>query len=289
MADKVNRTAKTLADNEAEIVDAWIEGQRTESRIRGNLFGDQKELRQQSREFVHELVAATQSGNLENVNAPEFEPVRRVAAAIMDRREQAGFSPFENAVAIICLKDFWSSHVQTQYRTEPELLKRELVVVAKLVDSSAILALEYAVKRREKTIAQQTTAILEMSTPVVQIWDGVLVVPLIGTLDTARAQRLTENLLQRIVATGSPIALIDITGVPAIDTKSAQHLIETVSAVRLLGGTVILTGIRPAIAQTLVHLGIDLKSVLTRPSLASGLRHAMDNLNITVTARSSGS
>jgi len=144
-------------------------------------------------------------------------------------------------------------------------------------------------KQAQETIQKLAQEIMEISIPIMQVWDGVLVVPLIGTLDTARAQRLMEQLLRRIVETGSPIALLDVTGVPAIDTKSAQHLIETVSAVRLLGGNVILTGIRPAIAQTLVHLGIDLKTVITRPSLMSGLRHAMDLLNMAVTAKSSGS
>ncbi len=142
-------------------------------------------------------------------------------------------------------------------------------------------------KRAEEVIAKQAKEILEMSTPVVQMWDGVLVVPLIGTLDTERAQRLTEHLLQRIVDTRSPIALLDITGVPAIDTKSAQHLIETIASVRLLGGEVVLTGIRPVIAQTLVHLGIDLKTVNTRPSLAAGLRFALDRLSLEVTAKNS--
>jgi len=142
-------------------------------------------------------------------------------------------------------------------------------------------------KQAQEVISKQAQLIMEMSTPVVQIWDGVVVVPLIGSLDTQRAQRLTEGLLQRIVETGSPVALLDITGVPTIDTKTAQHLIETIAAVRLLGGTVILTGIRPAIAQTLVHLGIDLKSVISRSSLASGLRYALDTLNLEVTEKNS--
>jgi rsbT co-antagonist protein RsbR len=140
-------------------------------------------------------------------------------------------------------------------------------------------------KQAEDVISKQALQILEMSIPVVQVWDGVVVVPLIGSLDTQRAQRLTEGLLQRIVETGSSIALLDITGVPTIDTRTAQHLIETIESVRLLGGNVVLTGIRPAIAQTLVHLGIDLKGVISRPSLASGLRYAFDIMNLEITAK----
>ena len=142
-------------------------------------------------------------------------------------------------------------------------------------------------KLAEEKISKQAQEILEMSIPIVKIWEGVIAVTLIGTLDTERAQRLTEHLLQRITETGSPVALLDITGVPTIDTKSAQHIIETIAAVRLLGGEVVLTGIRPAIAQTLVHLGIDLASVTTRPSLAAGLRYALEGLNLEVTTKNS--
>jgi rsbT co-antagonist protein RsbR len=140
-------------------------------------------------------------------------------------------------------------------------------------------------RQAEETIRQQAQEILDLSTPIVQIWEGVVSVPLIGTLDTQRAQQLTERLLDRIVETGSSIALVDITGVPAVDTRTAQHLIETIAAVRLLGAQVILTGIRPVIAQTLVHLGIDLSDVVTRSSLATGLRFALDLLKVQVTSQ----
>jgi rsbT co-antagonist protein RsbR len=135
----------------------------------------------------------------------------------------------------------------------------------------------------EDRLQRQSQEIMEMATvPVVQVWDGVLLVPLIGTLDSQRAQQLMERLLHRVTETGSPVALLDITGVPTVDTQTAQHLIETISAVRLLGAEVILTGVRPTIAQTLVHLGIDLSNVMTRSSLAAGLRMALNLLNLNV-------
>jgi anti-anti-sigma regulatory factor len=135
-------------------------------------------------------------------------------------------------------------------------------------------------RETEERIKRQAQEILEMATaPVVQVWEGVVLVPLIGTLDSQRTQQLMERLLQRVTETGSPVAVLDITGVPTIDTQTAQHLIETISAVRLLGADVILTGVRPVIAQTLVHLGIDLSHVVTRTSLASGLRMALQMLN----------
>ena len=138
-------------------------------------------------------------------------------------------------------------------------------------------------KLAEARILKQGQEILEMATvPVVQVWEGIVLVPLIGTLDSQRTQQLMERLLQRVSETASPVALLDITGVPTVDTQTAQHLIETISAVRLLGSEVILTGVRPTIAQTLVHLGIDLSSVLTRSSLTAGLRVALDLLNLNV-------
>ena len=141
-------------------------------------------------------------------------------------------------------------------------------------------------REAEERIQKQAQEILEMATvPVVQVWDGIVLVPLIGTLDSQRTQQLMERLLQRVTETASPVALLDITGVPTVDTQTAQHLIETISAVRLLGAEVVLTGVRPTIAQTLVHLGIDLSNILTRSSLAAGLRVALELLNLNVTPK----
>lgn len=137
-------------------------------------------------------------------------------------------------------------------------------------------------KRAEEIISRQAQEILEVSTPVIQIWDGIVTVPLIGTLDSRRTQQLMEQLLQKIVKTGSLVALIDVTGVPTIDTKTAQYLIETISAVRLLGTEVVLTGIRPEIARTLVQLGTDLSNVNTRSSFSAGLLFALNLLKLEV-------
>jgi PAS domain S-box-containing protein len=138
----------------------------------------------------------------------------------------------------------------------------------------------------EERIKKQAQEIFEMAAvPVVQVWEGILLVPLIGTLDSQRTQHLMERLLQKVTDTSSPVALLDITGVPAVDTQTAQHLIETVSAVRLLGAEVILTGVRPSIAQTLVHLGIDLSNVNTRSSLTAGLGMALEILDLRITPR----
>ena len=140
-------------------------------------------------------------------------------------------------------------------------------------------------KRAEERIQQQSREIMELSTPVMQVWKGVVTAPLIGSLDSQRTQQFMERLLNRIVETNSPVALVDIMGVPTIDTQTAQHLIETISAVRLLGAQVVLTGVSPVIAQTLVHLGIDLSEIITRSSLAAGLQVALDVLNLQVVSK----
>lgn len=158
--------------------------------------------------------------------------------------------------------------------------------LTKLIALDQSLAISTYLASREMVIEAQTAEIMELSTPVVQVWQGVVAAPIIGTLNSERTQHFMERLLERIVETRSPVALIDITGVPAIDTSTAQHLIDTINAVKLLGSQVVITGVRPAIAQTLVHLGIDLTGVITRSSLASGLQVALDALNLEVRRRS---
>ncbi len=176
--------------------------------------------------------------------------------------------------------------VMAAFKPNVEKAQRAFLALLKLMMLDMDVAIATYIAAREEVIARQAQEILEISTPVMQVWEGVVAAPLIGTLDTQRTQQLMEQLLHRIVETRSSVALVDITGVPAIDTKTAQHLIETITAARLLGADVVLTGVRPAIAQTLVHLGIDLAGVITRSSLAAGLRYALDALNLQATGKS---
>lgn len=170
---------------------------------------------------------------------------------------------------------FWANVVITALRDERGTLRGFGKVTRDLSER----------KKSEERIRKQAQEILEMATvPVVQVWEGILLVPLIGTLDSARTQQLMERLLQRLTDTGSPVALLDITGVPTIDTQTAQHLVETIKAVRYVGADVVLTGVRPVIAQTLVHLGIDLSHVSTRSSLTAGLRVAFSMLGLQIAA-----
>ncbi len=163
-----------------------------------------------------------------------------------------------------------------------ETANKMFMALYKIINLDQELAISAYIHAVDEVISRQTEEILEMSTPVIQIWEGVVAAPIIGTLDSNRTQQFMERLLETIVATNSPVALVDITGVPQIDTATAQHLIDTINAVRLLGSQVIITGVRPAIAQTLVHLGIDLTDIITRPTMASGLKVALDKLSIRV-------
>jgi rsbT co-antagonist protein RsbR len=162
--------------------------------------------------------------------------------------------------------------------------KQAFLALLKLITLDKELAITTYIAASEEVITRQAQEIMEISTPVIQVWEGVVVAPLIGSLDSQRTKQFMERLLERIVETNSPVALVDITGVPTLDTQTAQHLVETIAAVRLLGAQAILTGVRPAIAQTLVHLGVDLSSVETRASLAAGLRSAYNQQNLQVVA-----
>lgn len=201
--------------------------------------------------------------------------------------QRIGLSPRWYMGAYAIYAQLVPPRVLAAYPADPAKGQRTFVALLKLMNLDQELAVTTYVAAREAVTSQLAHEILEISTPVVQVWDGVVAAPLIGSLDTARTQQFMERLLERVVETNSPVALVDITGVPTIDTVTAQHLIETITAVRLLGAQVVLTGVRPAIAQTLVHLGVNLSGIITRASLAAGLRVAFDILNLHVTGKSS--
>jgi rsbT co-antagonist protein RsbR len=178
--------------------------------------------------------------------------------------------------------------VMAAFGSDAQKAQRVFLALLKIIALDTELAITTYIAASEEVISRQAQEILEIATPVVQAWEGVIVAPLIGTLDTQRAQQFMERLLERVVETRAAVALVDITGVPIIDTQTAQHLIETIAAVRLLGAQVVLTGVRPAIAQTLVHLGIDLSNVVTRPSLEAGLRFALNTMDVQMVSKNDG-
>ncbi len=219
----------------------------------------------------------------ENIDAAAWAPVRDFLDALSRDRAQRGFSASQTAALIFSLKEPLLTRVQTTATGGAAGLATQILRITRLLDALGLYATEVYQRSREELIQRQQEDMLELSTPVVTLWEGVLALPMIGTLDSARTQVVMETLLKRIVDTGSEIAIIDITGVPTVDTLTAQHLLKTVTAARLMGAECIISGIRPQIAQTIVHLGVDLEGVTTKATLADAFKVALHRSGRTVT------
>ncbi len=240
------------------------------------------ELRSQSEELVDSLVGNLSSANFSNIDSDEWSPVIEILGGIAITRARQGFSPRETGNFIFSLKEALLEVLQQEITEDARLLFTESLKINRIMDNLSVVTFETFIKGREEVILRQTDEIAEISTPVIRVWNGILALPIIGTLDSARTQVVMENLLQEIVETGSSIAILDISGVPAVDSLVAQHLIKTVSATRLMGAECIISGIRPEIAQTVVHLGIDLSNIITKATLASALAHAFKVMRLEV-------
>ncbi|WP_187263964.1 STAS domain-containing protein [Pontibacter beigongshangensis] len=276
-----NSTARLLLKKKQDILVNWMQNQLLDDTLRDDLLSNE-ELNKQSEEFLDGLLKATSDGNFENIYTPEFEQTLDVLGDISITRARQGFSPRETNLYVLSLKQALTDVLEQEHQNDPRLLYQEVVLINKLLDSLSLATFETYLKGREEVILRQTDEINEISTPVIRVWDGILALPIIGTLDSSRTQIVMENLLQEIVNTGSSIAILDISGVPAVDSLVAQHLIKTVSATRLMGAECIISGIRAEIAQTIVHLGIDLSNIRTKATLASALQIAFEMLNLQV-------
>jgi len=274
-------TAKTLQKRKKQILELWMKNQLVDFSLREDLMSNE-ELSIQSEELVNVLLQTLSTANLEDVQSASFESVYEVLEAISLSRAKQGFSPRETGTFVFSLKDALLTVLQQELKNDPVQLLEESLKVSKLIDSFGIVTFETFIKGREEVILRQTDEIAEISTPVIRVWDGIVAMPIIGTLDSSRTQVVMENLLQEIVETSSSIAILDISGVPAVDSLVAQHLIKTVSATRLMGAECIISGIRPEIAQTVVHLGIDLSGIVTKATLASALRYAFALMQLEV-------
>jgi rsbT co-antagonist protein RsbR len=221
-------------------------------------------------------------GGAADVEAPSWRPLRELLASISVSRARKGFTPTETATFVFSLKEPLFARLRAELAGDPALLAEETLHASRLLDALGLYTAEVYQKGREEVIARQQGEMLELSTPVVELWEGILALPVIGTLDSARTQVVMENLLQRIVETGAQIAVIDITGVPTVDTLVAQHLLKTVAAARLMGADCIISGIRPQIAQTIVHLGVDLQDVVTKATLADAFALALKRSGLSV-------
>lgn len=266
--------ANSIRAQEDEILNDWLNEQKQSLTMRRDLISDE-ELMRQSRQFLVEFQKALGGSKNQDVSNSAWAASKEILLDLSRARAKAGFSPSETAMFVFSLKLPLFKLIRRTYDGEPQRLADESWNITTLLDKLGLYTTEVYQKSREEVIIRQQNELLELSTPVVQLWDGILALPMIGTLDSSRTQVVMETLLQRIVETGSLVAIIDITGVPTVDTLVAQHLLKTVAAARLMGAECIISGIRPQIAATIVHLGVDLGNVATKASLADAFKLAL--------------
>jgi rsbT co-antagonist protein RsbR len=268
-----SRLAEVLEKREQEITDRWIEQQQATGRKLTP--AEREQAARQSREFVRALKGALQRNASGDISGPDWAGVRDFLVDLSSRRAKDGYTPRETASFVFSLKQPLFTALRVEFGQDPARMADEVWLATLLVDELGLLTTEAFQKSREEVILRQQKELLELSTPVVRLWENILALPLIGTLDSARTQVVMQNLLDAIVQTRSDYAIIDITGVPVVDTLVAQHLLKTVAAARLMGADCLISGIRPQIAQTIIHLGVDLSEVTTKATLADAFDVAL--------------
>jgi rsbT co-antagonist protein RsbR len=276
--NNTSRLPEIIRRNEGEILADWVRQQlaATGGKVR------EGEAREQSRSLLASIREALETGSVSDVSGPAWAPARDFLTDFSRTRARQGFSPIETAMFVFSLKLPLFSRLRQEYGNDAASLAAEVWTVTELLDRLGLLTTEVFQKTREEVIVRQQQELMELSTPVVKLSEGILALPLIGSLDSARTQVVMENLLQQILATGAEIAIIDITGVPTVDTLVAQHLLKTVAAARLMGADCIISGVRPQIAQTIVHLGVELGDVATKATLADAFRLALRRSGLTI-------
>jgi len=280
MTEQQSKVAQLLRKNERDVLQQWLSYQISATTMRADLIKE-SDLREQSRRFLQLFTAVVQQ-NGDDENTGSWKSVKDMLAEVSRSRVAQGFSPSETATFVFSLKQPMFDMLRREIRDVEELC-REIWATTALLDKLGLYTTEAYLHSRESIISRQQQELMELSTPVVQLWDNVLALPLIGTLDSERTQVVMENLLEKVVETGASIAIIDITGVPTVDTLVAQHLLKTVAAARLMGADCIISGIRPQIAQTIVHLGINLADIITKATLADAFAIALQRTGAKVT------
>jgi rsbT co-antagonist protein RsbR len=281
MSGKVSITA-ILQKHRGRIQAEWTEQLATASSSKSGHVA-REELRRQADDFLKVFNEAVDSARVTDISGAEWAEVRHFLEELARQRVLAGFAPDETAAFIFSLKKPLFEALKQESLADPQRFAEDAWGVTVLLDQLGLHTVKSSQRAREEIINRQQQELLELSTPVVKLWDGILALPMIGTLDSARTQIVMESLLQKIVDTESQIAILDITGVPTVDTLVAQHLLKTVTALRLMGAECIISGVRPQIAQTIVHLGVDLQGVITKASLADALALAMKRIGVSVT------
>ncbi|MDX3934381.1 STAS domain-containing protein [Stenotrophomonas sp.] len=282
MAALQQRTIDLIRSHQEPLLAAWVGSLTDAGRAQDGRLSA-RELDTQVREFWRLFLGTLSATDVSSLARAEWQDIRRFLEELSRERVLKGFNSSETASFIFSLKRPLFEVVQQGYANDPALLGDQLWAISELIDQLGLHTVTAFQKTREDVIQRQQEEMLELSTPVVKLWEGVLALPMIGTLDSQRTQVVMESLLQRIVDTGSEIAIIDITGVPTVDTLVAQHLLKTVTAIRLMGADAIISGVRPQIAQTIVHLGLDLNGIVTKANLADALALALKRTGQTVT------
>lgn len=279
---------KILDENFDAVVTAWLEVQSDEGVKRSDLFSE-REVREQTVNMLRAFAIGVRDGIRDNLfdlaKGNGWEDLRGIIAEIAQERVRRGGSPTEMSAFVLSLKTPIFNRLQERLADDTDKLIQEVWLTSRVVDAFAIYTNDLFIKEREQVIERQRDEMQELSTPVVELWDKILTLPLIGTLDSARAQEVMESLLEAILDHQSEVVIIDITGVQTVDTQVAQHLLRTAAAVRLMGAECIISGISPKIAQTMVQLGVDVEGVTTRSTIRSGLLDAFQRVGYVITKR----
>jgi rsbT co-antagonist protein RsbR len=279
----VTTIAKTLQKHQAQLLSGWVKNLQGETSDGRKVRISPQDLSNQASEFLQLLTELTNVASAEDRGGPQFKALQSFLQDLSVSRVQQGFSSAETATFIFSFKQPLFAALRSEVGNDANALGEEIWNASKLLDELGLVTVSAYQRAREDVINRQQQEMLELSTPVVKLWEGILALPMIGTLDSARTQIVMESLLHKIVETSSEIAIIDITGVPTVDTLVAQHLLKTVTAIRLMGADCIISGVRPQIAQTIVHLGVDLQGVTTKANLADALALALKRTGNTFT------
>jgi rsbT co-antagonist protein RsbR len=275
--------------NESALVNEWLA-------LLGSAVGNRRtdrlndvQVQENARSFLAALRQGLSFGNLSDLSRSEWNGMHDFLKDLCRQRAERGSTPSETATFVFSFKQPLFTRLRKEFGNDPDAFTDEVWRATNLVDRLGLETMDVFQKTREELIHRQQQELLELSTPVVRLWDNILALPLIGTLDSARTQIVMQNLLEAVVNYGAAIAIIDITGVPTVDTLVAQHLLKTVAAARLMGADCIISGIRPQIAQTIIHLGVDLSDVVTKATLADAFQLALRKLGLGIAAETTRS
>jgi rsbT co-antagonist protein RsbR len=271
--------------HENDLLTEWLRLQNQTLAARRDRISE-SQLRANSQDFIMGLRETLSATDSSDTSGPGWSKLREILTEVSKQRASQGFSPTETAIFVFSFKQALFDRLRQEYANDPTKFAELAWQATELLDGLGLFTIEAYTKTRESVISRQQQELLELSTPVVELWTGILALPLIGTLDSSRTQVVMQNLLEAIVAKEADLAIIDITGVPTVDTLVAQHLLKTVAAARLMGADCIISGIRPQIAQTIIHLGVDLGNVITKATLADAFRLALKKNNLSIGSRS---